>query len=67
LDIRALYPFVSSLSPYIARLGISFVFFLILIFYKIFLLEIVNGKGAIFSATELECHLTLYIAGQQQD
>uniref|UniRef100_A0A915MLX0 Uncharacterized protein n=1 Tax=Meloidogyne javanica TaxID=6303 RepID=A0A915MLX0_MELJA len=22
---------------------------------------------AIFSATELECHLTLYIAGQQQD
>uniref|UniRef100_A0A915M850 Checkpoint protein n=1 Tax=Meloidogyne javanica TaxID=6303 RepID=A0A915M850_MELJA len=32
-----------------------------------FVSKIVNGKGAIFSATELECHLTLYIAGQQQD
>ncbi|KAL7079014.1 hypothetical protein ACQ4LE_001612 [Meloidogyne hapla] len=51
LDIRALYPFVSSLSPYIARLG----------------MKVVNGKGAIFSANELECNLTLYIAGQQTD
>lgn len=51
LDLRTLYPFVSSLPPYVDRLT----------------MKVVKGRGAIFNANEPECQMTLYMAGQLQE